>query len=225
MKKTLIILILIVTGNTSFACRCWELTFEQEAEASTKIFHGRVISADHYTFDIEIIQLWKGDLQAKTFQLKQGKTSCEMRSFELDKEYIFYVRENSVINCSRTQEYHLTADAELLDFKFKNIGDKKLIESNSLTDKEIEILKPYLKSRGVDLDLVGDGQLLFAIQDDWVHKWAFISNLGALGFGLKLTKLDMEKNTGPMILWMGTKWDKSLKRLKKSIRAAHKPTT
>lgn len=216
MNKVLTILILLVTVDTTFACKCFQLTFEQETQSSNRIFHGRVISADHYTFDIEIIQIWKGDLQTKTFQLKQGETSCEMRTFELNKEYIFYLRENSVSNCSRTHEYQMTVDAELLDFKFKNIGDRKLIESNSLTGREIEILKPYLKSRGIDLDLIGDQQVLFAIQHDWVDKWAFINNLSALGFGLKLTKLDIEKNSGPMILWMGTKWDKSLKRLKKS---------
>jgi hypothetical protein len=111
MKKTLIILILFVTVDTTFACKCFQLAFEQEAQSSNRIFHGRVISVDHYTFDIEIIQIWKGDLQTKTFQLKQGETSCEMRTFELNKEYIFYLRENSVSNCSRTHEYQLTVDA------------------------------------------------------------------------------------------------------------------
>ena len=126
MKKPLIILILILIADTTFACKCLQKTFEQEANSSEKIFHGRVISADHYAFDIEIIQVRKGEFERKTFQLRQGETSCETRTFELSKEYIFYLSGNSIWNCSRTEEYQLTVDAELLDLKFKNIGNKKL---------------------------------------------------------------------------------------------------
>ena len=54
--------------------------------------------------------------------------------------------------------------------KFKNIGDKKSIESNSFTNRELDILKPLLKSRNVNLDDMGDQQILFAIQDKWIDK-------------------------------------------------------
>jgi hypothetical protein len=217
MKKALIILILFVTVDTAFACKCLQLTFEQEAQSSTSIFHGRVISIDHYTYDIEIIQVWKEEFSNKIFQLKQGETSCETRTFELNKEYLFYLSGKSVFNCSRTQEYQLTLDSELLDLKFKNIGDKQSIESSSFTDKEIDILKPLLKRRNVNLDDIGNQQVLFAIQDKWVDKWAFINSLNWLSFGIKLNKLDSEKNPVPMILWTGSNWNKSIKRLKKSL--------
>lgn len=110
----------------AFACQCLPLTFEQEVQSSNSIFHGRVISVDHYLFNIEIIYAWKGEFATKTFQLIQGETSCEKRTFELNKEYLFYLKGKSVYNCSRTDEYQLTMDSELLDLKFKNIGDQEI---------------------------------------------------------------------------------------------------
>jgi len=135
MKKVLLILILVVTAYPAFACMCLPRTFDEEVQSSKSIFHGRVVSVDHYIFDIEIIQVWKGEFTTRTFQLTQGETSCERRTFELNKEYIFYLSGNSVFNCSLTDEYQRTIDSELLDLEFKNIGDKKSIESNSITAK------------------------------------------------------------------------------------------
>lgn len=217
MKKILITLIGLVTTEMALACQCLPLTFEQEVQSSASIFHGRVILVDHYEFDIEIIHVWKGEFTTKTFKLIQGETSCEKRTFELNKEYLFYLKGKSVFNCSRTNEYQLTMDSALLDMKFKNIGDRKLIESNFITDKEADILKSLLKSKNINARDIVDKQVLFAIQDKWVDKWTFFESYRWSDLEIKLIKLDTETNSGPMILWTGNNWNKALKKLKRSM--------
>ncbi|MBI3221392.1 MAG: hypothetical protein HYZ44_17910 [Bacteroidetes bacterium] len=216
MNKVLLVLILLVTVDTAFACRCVPLTFEQESTSANRIFRGRVVSVDHYTFDVELIKVWKGEFETNTFQLKQGKNSCERRTFGLNKEYLFYVSGESVFNCSRTDEYQLTMDSELLDLKFKNIGDRESIESNSITEKENAILKSLLKSKNKH-DEIGDKQVFFAIQDKWVDKWAFFNSCRWADIEIKLIKPGKEKSSGATILWIGNNWDKSLRKLKKSM--------
>src|SRR5688572_29490878 len=124
MRVVLILLIGLLTTTKAQACQCIPLTFDEEVKNSNSIFHGRVVSADNYKFEIEIIQLWKGDFKLKVFQLTQGRTSCERRTFELNKEYLFYLRDNSIFNCSRTEEFNLTTDTELLDLTFNHVGDR-----------------------------------------------------------------------------------------------------
>lgn len=217
MKKTLIILILFVTVDNALSCQCIPLAFEQEVQSSNNIFHGRVVLVDQYTFEIEIIQVWKGEFATKTFHLKQGETSCERRTFELNKEYIFYLTGKSVFNCSRTDEYIRTMDSELLDLKFKNIGDKKSIESNFITERELVILKPLLHDKNINPDDIGYKQILFAIEDKWVDKWMFFNGYRLSDLEIKLFKLQTETEKASMILWTGSNWNKSLKRLKKSM--------
>ena len=126
MRRVLVMVILFGVINTVVACECLPLTFEQEIQSATSILRGRVTAINHYTFDIEIIETWKGGFATKTFQLVQGMTSCERRVFELDKEYLFYLRGTSVWNCSRTSEFELTKDLALLELKFKNIDGTKI---------------------------------------------------------------------------------------------------
>jgi hypothetical protein len=217
MKKILVTLILFVTVDTALACNCLPLTFEQEVQLSNSIFYGRVIAVDKYKFDIEVIHVWKGEFTTSTFQLIQGETSCEKRTFELNKEYLFYLKGKSVFNCSRSHEYQSTMDPELLDLKFENIGDKKLIKSNSLTDRELDVLKFLLRSENISPVDIADKKVLFAIQDKWVDKWTFFDSYRRSDLEIKLTKLNTEKNLGTMLFWTGNDWKKASKKLKQSM--------
>ncbi len=213
MKQFYTLLFILATTNLAYACICHPLPFEEEFESSSSIFHGRVILADEYQYEIEIIQTWKGNFTTNTFLLLQGETSCERRTFEVNKEYLFYVRDKSVFNCSRTDEYDLTMDSELLDLKFSGIGFKDSIQSNTMTEREITILKSWLVRKNIDASNVGK-ELLFAIEDKWVDKWTFFDRYRWMDVEIRLTKLI---SSNQMILWTGAKWNKSLKKLKKSM--------
>lgn len=213
MKQLHTLLFILATTNLACACKCLPLPFEQEVESSSSIFHGRVISADQDKYEIEIIQMWKGNFTTNTFLLQQGKTSCERKTFDVHKEYLFYVRGSSVFNCSRTDEYALTIDSELLDLKFKGIGNKDSIQSNTITEREITIIKSWLEWKNIDTSNVSK-ELLFAIEDKWVDKWTFFDRYRWMDVEIRLTKLAPSDH---LILWIGTRWDKSLKKLKKSM--------
>lgn len=118
MKVILSILLLIITSDHIFLCECVPLSFDEEVKKSNFIFHGEVMTANDYEYDIRIIKTWKGSLSGGMIHIVQGKASCERRTFELGKDYIFYLRHEAVFNCSRTNEYRLTTDAEILDEKF-----------------------------------------------------------------------------------------------------------
>jgi hypothetical protein len=174
-----------------------------------------VVVVDHYTFDVELIHAWKGEFTGNTFQVIQGETSCETRIFELNKEYVFYLKGTSVYNCSRTGEYEGSLDPELLDLKFHNLGDKASIESNRLTSREVDILKSLLKSRNINTDNV-DQDVLLAIQDSWVNKWRFFESLRWSEPEIKVARLNKDNKSGPVILWAGNRWDKSIRRLRRN---------
>jgi hypothetical protein len=122
------ILLIILSGLFTFkpesksVCKCQPLTFEEEVRISTNIFHGRIVFVDNDTFNIKIIKRWKGNFKKQTVQLVQGKTSCTKRTFESDKEYLFFLQGNEVNNCSRTSEFSLSADVKLLDLSLKKSG-------------------------------------------------------------------------------------------------------
>lgn len=218
MIRNLAILIMLVSSNSVLACRCLPMTFEEEAESSNKIFHGRVISVDRYTFLLKVINTWKGDFTSDTIKLTQGQTSCETRTFELNKEYLFFLNGKSIFNCSRTNKYELNIDSELLDLKFKSIGNKKTIESNFLTEREVEILKSLFERNGVNIDSIGEKQVRFAIQDDWVDKWTMFRNQWLGDIEIKFVKLNNENDIETMMLWSGINWEKSIKRLKRKMK-------
>jgi hypothetical protein len=108
-------------------------------------------------------------------------------------------------------------DSELLDLKFNNIGDSKSIESDILTDREIGFLKSLFKNKEINLNDLNENKLLFAVQGSWVDKWTFLNNLNWPALEVKLIKVETKTNLGSMTLWTGTNWDKSLKKLKKSM--------
>lgn len=215
MQKVLTLVILFATADIAFACRCMSVTFEKEAQSSEAIFHGRVVAVDDDTFEIAVMHVWKGEFPGNVFQLVQGETSCERRTFELNQEYVFYLEGTSVFNCSRTSEYSGSLDPELLDLKFHNLGDKDSIESDRLTGREIDILKSLLTSRGIDISNV-DRKVLFAIQYSWVNKWTFFEALKWSEVQIEIARLGKDNTSGPFIVWAGNRWDKSIRRLRRN---------
>jgi hypothetical protein len=216
MKHLLLLLIALGMCNFVWACQCIHLTFDEEVTKSTRIFHGRVISVDDYTFNIAILNSWKGALEKDTLQLIQ-RSSCETGTFELNEEYVFYLRRNSVLNCSRTAPISMTSDSEILDAMFKNIGNRNLIESGPLTDRQISMLTSILDKRNLKYPRdLADRKVLFAIADEWVGKLSFLSHSISWDFwDVRLTELD---NSGTLLLWLGNKWEKSLRKLKRSLK-------
>jgi hypothetical protein len=219
MHGILAVIFLIVAAQTTVACECTHLSFDQEVEKSASIFHGRVISANNYIFEIEIIKVWKGDFPKATFNLIQGHTSCHKRRFELNKEYLFYLgTDHAVSSCSRTAEYKRTIDPELLDLQLKGIGDKSAIESNIITDRELLFLDSFLDSAGQ----LNNKKVMFALEDTWVEKWTFLFSLRWFGSQIKAVHWDTAKNNGSMLMWSGWKWGKSFRKLKrKEKRGMH----
>jgi hypothetical protein len=214
MKKLLMILIGLLASDAAFACMCGPLPFEEEVRVSSHIFHGRVLAVNDYLFDIEIIQAWKGEFATTIFQLKQGQTSCERRMFDLNKEYLFYVKGKAVFNCSRTEEYQFTIDSELLDLKFNNLGDKEAIESNSFTDRELLVLKALLESKNISSEGIVGKHILFAIEEKFVDKWAFFEGCMECYSQIRLTTL-IDTDPASTVIWKGTNWKKSFRKLKK----------
>ena len=96
MRKLLIVLIGLLTADNAIACRCMPLSLQEEIQKSERIFHGRVISDYDDVFEVEIIQSWKGHFEKKSFTLEQGRNSCTGPTFEVGKEYLFFVNRNSV---------------------------------------------------------------------------------------------------------------------------------
>jgi hypothetical protein len=220
MRALLLFFIGIITSDKVNACKCILLTFDDEVKNSKNIFHGRVISANNYKFDIEVIQIWKGDFQSKVFHVTQGKTSCESRIFELNKEYLFYLRDNSVLNCSRTNEFNFTTDTELLNLKFNNVGDKSTIESGALTDRQLTVLKNVLTKENVTYPTnIGEVKIRYAYESVYVDKINFFERIIRSGSKVKLFKVNdkTNKDNETYILWSGNNWDKSFKKLKKSL--------
>ncbi|MCA6367053.1 MAG: hypothetical protein IM631_18555 [Cytophagales bacterium] len=220
MRTLLLILIGLIGIDRVNACQCIPLTFDEEVKISSTIFRGLVISADNYQFDIEIIQIWKGDFEAKVFHLTQGTTSCEKRIFELGKEYLFYVRDNSVFNCSRTNEFNFTADTELLDLKFNKVGDKSTIESSTLTDRQLTVLKNILTHANIIFPTNnGEVKISYAYEGGFVDKINFFERIRWEDSKIKLYKVNdkANKDNQSYILWTGNNWDKSLKKLKRSL--------
>ena len=118
MRVLLLIIFALMISVCANACKCIPLPINDEIKLSSHIFHGRIILVENNQFEIEVIQIWKGNIKGKVFSLTQGMTSCEKRTFELKKEYLFYVRNKSVDNCSRTIEFDFTTDIQQLDLKF-----------------------------------------------------------------------------------------------------------
>lgn len=214
MKKLIFISLALLTATTANACKCMPQSLQEEILTSDRIFHGRVVSVNNNLFEIEIIQTWKGNFPTQTFRLEQGKSSCERRTFEQNKEYLFFVNNNSVFNCSRTAEYWLTIDPEILDLKIKGIGDQNAIDSPLLTNRELEIVKSLLKNDSINTSDIQNSNVRLAVQDSWVDKWAFFESYRWTNWGFKAVQTG---NKPTVILWTGSNWDKSFRKLKKSL--------
>ncbi|HYC85018.1 MAG TPA: hypothetical protein VEB86_07340 [Chryseosolibacter sp.] len=207
----------LILGNciSAFACQCLPVSFEQEVQSSTSIFHGRVTQATHHTFDVEIIKMWKGNRELKTYRIEQV-TSCSRRTFELNKEYIFYVQGNEVNNCSRTEEMELNIDDELLDVVFNNVGDRKMvIESDELTARQKVVLKNILVRHNIDHPSeVVHGKVVFAIGEELADKRAFFENARWHGPHMRVEQI---RNTGTYLLWIGFDWKRASRKLKRQV--------
>jgi|GEM_PF-3156569 len=222
MKAIVSILIGIITINTALSCDCIPMSFADEVKASSSIFHGRVTKAHHHTFDIEIIQMWKGDAQLKNMQIVQGRTGCEKRMFELGKEYIFYLQgDNSVYLCSRTEEYEISIDTELLELAFNHAADKNAIESSHLTGRQLVVLKKIFDRHKIAYPSnIGEIPLRYAVENKFVKKLNFFENTIWFSSKIKLEKMTdvKQKNKGDTyVLWIGYDWKKSMRKLQRAL--------
>jgi len=204
----------LMVSMNAFACKCLPMTWENETTVSEKIFHGKVIAENDNRFDIEIVDTWKGEFANKVFQLIQGTTSCTNRTFVIGEEYLFYVKGNEVSNYSRTTEYHLTIDVELLNAKLKGIGSMKAIEADELTEFQQTILKNLFEKSGrawpTDIENV---KPRFAVEHTYVQKLNFFEAIRHSSGTLELKKMIKGKEVF-YILWLGSDWKKAEKRLK-----------
>jgi hypothetical protein len=206
--KLIVFLTGLLATYTAQACICFPMTFEDEVRVSSSIFHGLVISSTGYAYDIVIIQIWKGNFKSKTFHLTQETTSCTRRTFELNVEYLFYLQDSSVFNCSRTMEFNLTTDTQLLDLKFNGIGNKTTIDSESLTDIELNVLKNILSKANVEYPLnIMQIKILYAFESTLINKLAFFENLRWLSDKTKFVKVkdtQSANDSQTYILWSVT---------------------
>jgi hypothetical protein len=223
MRQLKLILIWLVITIEGLCCECLPLSFDQEVKRSELIFHGRAIEADDYIFTFEIIELWKGNFDSKKIKIIQGKTSCEKRTFTLGGDYVVYLDGTSVGNCSRTAEYSLSVDPEKLDLIFRNIGDKKSIESDKLTTREFTVLKNILDKVKINYpDNLSDFKVIYALEESLVDKRTFLENYLWLSYNMELKRIDKEiknyRGQYEYLLWTGFNSKKSFRALKRNVR-------
>ncbi|MFN8888344.1 MAG: hypothetical protein ACK5WF_12865 [Cyclobacteriaceae bacterium] len=215
MKLNLILFLTLVLSVDVIACKCLPMTWEEEVVASERIFHGKVLAVNDNQFDIEVMEIWKGEFASGVFQFKQGATSCTSRMFTIGEEYIFYLRSNEVPNCSRTTEFQLTINLEALDAKFKGIGNRKAIEADELTVIQRDVLKNHFKKSGnewlADLDRITPR---FAVEGQWVAKHIFFESIRHTSESFHWKNIKIEKDEY-FIFWLGRDWKKAERRLKK----------
>ncbi|NOS93296.1 MAG: hypothetical protein HOP30_15365 [Cyclobacteriaceae bacterium] len=193
------------------------LNWEEETAVSEKIFQGKVIAVNNNRFDIEVLEIWKGEFVSNVFQLMQGATSCTSRTFEMGEEYLFYTQGNEVSNCSRTVEYYLTIDAELLNAKFKGVGNLTVIEADELTEFQRSVLKNLFKRSGsawpADFDRINPR---FAVEFEYVTKRVFFEVIRTQSYSLQLKKIN-NRQADIYILWLGRDWKKAESKLKMKV--------
>ncbi len=206
MRTTVMLFLSLVVSVNAFACRCLPMTWEEETISSERIFHGKVIAENDNRFDIEVMKIWKGEFTSTVFQLVQGTTSCNTKTFELTKEYLFYVRGSEVRNCSRTTEFDLTIDTEWLNAKFKGIGNMSLIEAEELTVLQRDVLiRLFQKSGNVWPNDLEGMSIRFAVKEEFVTKLVFFQVVLSSSNLFKMEKVNNGK-TDFYILWVGYDW-------------------
>ncbi|MDG5813895.1 hypothetical protein QA601_02300 [Chitinispirillales bacterium ANBcel5] len=213
MKRVTVVLSLIVIAVSDIsACDCVVSTFEEEVEKSKKIFHGKVISAEYYTHLIEIKKVWKGEFLSDTFKLVQGTNTCEKRVFRQGWEYLFFLEDSSVINCSRTNLFYVTFDSFLLDGIEENYNKDS---ATNFSDEELNILKEFLKHYNVSVpDDIIDKKILFAVEDSVVSKVQYFKTHNwARPFLVDLVSLEPDV----YLLWLGTNVESSLEKIRKKL--------
>jgi hypothetical protein len=100
--KTIITAIIVSKSLASFACDCaevpYEMQFEHSVESSDLIFIGRPIWQEEWDYEIEIIEILKGEFDCETV-LGSGRTSCDLWPEPEDGLWIIYtsMRENGEI--------------------------------------------------------------------------------------------------------------------------------
>lgn len=217
MRVIFILYLSLVLATNAVACKCLPLNWEEETAVSEKIFQGKVIAVNNNRFDIEVLEIWKGEFVSNVFQLMQGATSCTSRTFEMGEEYLFYTQGNEVSNCSRTVEYYLTIDAELLNAKFKGVGNLTVIEADELTEFQRSVLKNLFKRSGsawpADFDRINPR---FAVEFEYVTKRVFFEVIRTQSYSLQLKKIN-NRQADIYILWLGRDWKKAESKLKMKV--------
>lgn len=187
MKRTLLILIILLTGFTKgYSCKCYQMNLRNEIDSADLIFQGIPITKKQidskmiYTFSVE--KVWKGE-KSDTIEIKTGLggPDCGM-IFELGKTYVVYAKHFETTYCRRNKLIDSTLDGLKLDFKFMPDFTNAFIDhEKKLNLKESEYLNRQFKKTFKDYDFT-DKSVLFTYstmvvsKKDWIDtNWEYES--------------------------------------------------
>jgi hypothetical protein len=231
MRNLILLLFCISLAIETWACKCSIADFDESFKNVKYIFHGKVIAVREHAYqrdyEIEILRLWKGSVSGASFVIEQGGSDCTISSFEKGVEYIFYVQDTAVHNCSRTTRYDLSTDNERLDFLIFHEGSEEIIYANKLTKREADVMRKTLENNGVQVstDLTSPTlNIHFYRGEKLVTKKEFFNEFAGGLLPIKFASLKelIRRDEEAFILWTGYDWQGFVKRLKKQKKRENK---
>lgn len=161
LRRFLVTLLLACSGVVlsqmpAHACRCTNLTVEQQANRADAVFSGVLRDSssgstgrkgrEETTYDIEAETVYKGDITASAVEVTSRANSCSLGDLPADKRYIFFVTEDGA---------DLAADqcggTERADGKLTRQVEKVLGEGTPLSPEPTEHVNPeFTRVSGAD---------------------------------------------------------------------------
>jgi hypothetical protein len=183
MKQALLILLVIISSSLStYACECFRVTFAQEISRSDHIFIGTAIERTitnkaHYLF--EISKTFKGSkVDTVLINTGLGGPDCEIE-FEIGKTYIVYLRDNETNRCSRSAPLKNNPDTGKIKYVFETGFSKEAGRTTNplLTDNEAEYFNYELLAQRNNFDF-RQKTVAFVMNDNFIDKQKYFKNWG-----------------------------------------------
>jgi len=229
MKRSILIFLAAIAALASYACKCYQGTFDQEVQQADKIFMGTVLmktASDKAYYLFSVSQGFKG-VKADTITVKTGfgGGDCGM-NFEVGKTYVVYAQNEETNICHRNALADKNTDLGKLRYLFENgfSADIGKTINPVLTGHESAYLNADLSTGRKDFDFYGK-KVAFFISGSFRDKVQYFENYGGRHVAYHLVILnEKEKQEANgydaiIVLWrkqgVGSGFKKSLiKKLK-----------
>lgn len=182
MKRTFLLLLATIGTLTTYACKCYTLTFSEEIAQADHIFIGTVLkktAADKAYYLFSVSQMLKGD-KSDTLTVKTGfgGPDCGV-VFEVGKTYLVYTHEKQTTRCRRNALANNNADITKLKYLFDTGFSSNVGKTTSpvLTNNEAEYFNAELLKQRKDVDF-HEKKVAFVLNGSFIDKQQYFKNWG-----------------------------------------------